>query len=205
MTGRKQFDVDEALDRAMTLFWQRGFAESSLDALCTATGLGRGSLYGTFRGKDELFRQALDRYGARYGDRYDAALDTHSGDPAAAIAAFLDVTVERITDPAVPNGCLIAQSAIESDTLSAASATRVRELVDRQRRRIRTALGEPPRASDRELDDLTSFVVAINQSLAVMSRINAPEAELRAIVRLTAGTVANSLDRGPTAHATVMT
>jgi AcrR family transcriptional regulator len=205
MAGRKQFDVDEALDRAMTLFWQRGFAESSLDALCTATGLGRGSLYGTFRGKDELFRQALDRYGARYGDRFDAALGTHSGDPAAAIAAFLNVTVERITDPAVPNGCLIAQSAIESDTLSSASATRVRELVDRQRRRIRIALGEPPHASDRELDDLTSFVVAINQSLAVMSRVNAPEAELRAIVRLAVGTVANSFDREPTAHATALT
>jgi AcrR family transcriptional regulator len=201
VAGRKQFDVDDALDRAMTLFWQRGYAESSLDALCTATGLGRGSLYGTFRGKDELFRQALDRYGARYGDRYDTALDTHSGNPAAAVTAFLDVTVERISDPTVPNGCLIAQSAIESDTLSAASATRVRELVDRQRSRIRTALGEPPGASDGELDDLTSFVVAINQSLAVMSRVSAPEAELRAIARLAAGTVATSLGRDPGAHA----
>jgi AcrR family transcriptional regulator len=195
VAGRKQFDVDEALDRAMTLFWQRGFAESSLDALCAATGIGRGSLYSTFRGKDELFRRALDRYGARYGERYDAALATGADDPAAAVRAFLEVTVERIADPTVPRGCLIAQSAIESDTLSAASATLVRRLVDRQRRRVRAALEGAPHLSGAELDDLASFVVATNQGLAVMSRAAAPEAELRAVVALATGTVATALDR----------
>jgi hypothetical protein len=103
----------------------------------------------------------------------------------------------------VPNGCLIAQSAIESDTLSAASATRVRELVDRQRSRIRAALGEPPRVSDAELDDLTSFVIATNQGLAVMSRVGAPEAELRAIVGLAVGTVTTALNGGRPARTTV--
>jgi AcrR family transcriptional regulator len=193
MAGRKQFDVDVAVERATTVFWQRGFAETSLDTLCAATGLGRGSLYGTFHGKDELFRRALDRYGAEYSSRYDAALAAHSGDPAAAVAAFLDVTIERITDPAVPTGCLIAQSAIESDTLSAASAARVRDLIDRQRSRLRGALGEPPHLTHGELDDLASFVVAANQGLAVMSRAGAPEPELRAVARQTARTVATSL------------
>jgi hypothetical protein len=62
----------------------------------------------------------------------------------------------------VPNGCLVAQSPIESDTLSAASANLVRDLVDRQRRRIRIALDGTPHVSDGELDDLASFVVATN-------------------------------------------
>jgi AcrR family transcriptional regulator len=195
MAGRKQFDVDEALDRAMTLFWERGYAESSLDALCAATGLGRGSLYSTFHGKDALFRQALHRYSAWNGARFDTALETHAGDPAAAVGAFLHSTVDRISDPAVPSGCLIAQSAIESDTLSAESAECVRDLVDRQRRRVRTALDDQPHLSDRTLDELAAFVVATNQGLAVMSRAGASESELRAIVELTAGTVATALDR----------
>jgi AcrR family transcriptional regulator len=195
MAGRKQFDVDTAVERATTVFWQRGFAETSLDALCAATGLGRGSLYGTFRGKDELFRRALDHYGAVYGARYDAALDAHSANPAAAVAAFLDVTVARIIDPAVPTGCLIAQSAIAAETLSAASAGRVRALLDRQRTRIRAALGERAHVGSRELDELASFVVAVNQSLAVMSRAGAPEAELRAVTRLAADRVATAFAR----------
>ena len=42
MSGRKQFDVDAALERAMTAFWEGGFAATSLDTLTTVTGLGRG-------------------------------------------------------------------------------------------------------------------------------------------------------------------
>lgn len=62
MSGRKQFDVDTALDQAMRVFWERGYTDASLDVVGSATGLGRGSLYGTFGGKDALFRQCLDRY-----------------------------------------------------------------------------------------------------------------------------------------------
>ncbi|MFF5030299.1 TetR/AcrR family transcriptional regulator [Streptomyces collinus] len=89
----------------------RGYADASLDALGSATGLGRGSLYGTFGTKDALFRQCLDRYASIYGAQYAPALTAHPGDPARAVEAFLDVTLSRIADPSVPVGCLIAQSA----------------------------------------------------------------------------------------------
>ena len=99
MSGRKQFDVDEAVDRAMAVFWQRGYADASLDMLGAATGLGRGSLYGAFGGKDELFRRALDRYSATYGARYEDALTAHPGNPVRAIEAFFEVILARIDDP----------------------------------------------------------------------------------------------------------
>jgi hypothetical protein len=66
--------------------------------------------------------------------------------------------------------------------------------IDRQRGRVRAALGEPPHRTGGELDDVASFVVAANQGLAVMSRAGAAEAELRAIARLTAAAVADSLE-----------
>lgn len=90
----------------------KGYADASLDALGSATGLGRGSLYGTFGTKDALFRQCLDRYASIYGAQYAPALTAHPGDPARAVEAFLDVTLSRIADPSVPVGCLIAQSAM---------------------------------------------------------------------------------------------
>ncbi len=58
MAGRKQFDVDEALRRAMLVFWRWGYSEASVDRLAEGTGLGRGSLYGTFGDKSTLFRKA---------------------------------------------------------------------------------------------------------------------------------------------------
>ncbi|WP_033288586.1 TetR/AcrR family transcriptional regulator [Amycolatopsis jejuensis] len=186
MAGKKQFAVPAALTSATTAFWRAGYADTSVDSLCTATGLGRGSLYGTFGGKDALFRSALEDYGKRYGDQYDAALAAHPDDPAGAVEAFLEVALNRILDPDLPEGCLIAQSAAEIAALTPDSADLVRTLVDRQRTRVRAALGKP---ADPALDDLTSFVVAVNQSLAVMSRAGAGEAELRAIAGLAVRTV----------------
>ncbi|SRR6266496_3674351 len=192
MSGRKQFDVDEAVDKAMAVFWQRGYADASLDLLGAATGLGRGSLYGAFGGKDELFRRALDRYSATYGARYEDALTAHSGDPVRAIEAFFEVILARIGDPAVPKGCLIAQSAAQSAVLTSNSATHVCGLLDLQHARIRAALDDP-HVDPAMLDDLAIYIVAVNQSLAVLSRAGASDAELRAVVRLACETVANRL------------
>ncbi|MFH9424598.1 TetR/AcrR family transcriptional regulator [Streptomyces sp. NPDC017529] len=194
MSGRKQFDVGTALDQAMRVFWQRGYADASLDALGSATGLGRGSLYGTFGTKDALFRQCLDRYASIYGAQYEQALTAHPGDPVHAIEAFFDVTLSRIADPSVPAGCLIAQSAAQSPTLKEENSNLVRDLLDLQRQRVRTALADSS-AGTQTLDELSTFVVAVNQSLAVLSRAGASDAELRSVARLAGATVAESLTR----------
>ncbi|ALO99954.1 TetR/AcrR family transcriptional regulator [Streptomyces olivaceoviridis] len=198
MSGRKQFDVGAALDQAMRVFWQRGYAEASLDALGSATGLGRGSLYGAFGSKDTLFRQCLDRYASIYGAQYEQALTAHSGDPVRAVEAFFDVVLSRIADPSVPVGCLIAQSAAQSPTLKEENSTHVRGLLDRQRQRVRRALADSS-ADTRTLDELAAFVVAVNQSLAVLSRAGASDAELRSVARLASATVADTLARAASA------
>lgn len=192
MSGRKQFDVGAALDQAMRVFWQRGYADTSLDALGSATGLGRGSLYGAFGNKDALFRRCLDRYASIYGAQYEQALAAHPGDPVCAVEAFLDVVLRRIADPAVPAGCLIAQSAVQSPTLEQESGVRVRGLLDAQRRRVRAALADSA-ADPRTLDELATFVVAVSQSLAVLSRAGTSDAELRPVARLACATVAATL------------
>ncbi len=58
----KQFDDTEVLARAMAVFWQKGYAATSLDDLLTATGIPRQSLYRTFSDKRTLFLKALRFY-----------------------------------------------------------------------------------------------------------------------------------------------
>ncbi|MGI5460743.1 TetR/AcrR family transcriptional regulator [Streptomyces sp. CA-249302] len=193
MSGRKQFDVPTALDQAMRVFWQHGYEGASLEALSSATGLGRGSLYGAFGNKDALFRQCLDRYASVYAARHEEALAAHAGDPVRAVAAFFDATLARIADPSVPDGCLIAQSAAQSPELKEENGAHVRALVDAQRRRVRGALdGADPLV----LDELALYVVAVNQSLAVLNRAGTPVDELRVVTRLACGTVAGTLAEG---------
>src|SRR5207237_8567013 len=62
-SGRtRQFDVDQALDRALEVFWARGYEGATLPELTRAMGINRPSLYAAFGNKEQLFRKALDRY-----------------------------------------------------------------------------------------------------------------------------------------------
>src|SRR5213594_1706663 len=62
-SGRtRQFDVDEALDRALEVFWARGYQGATLPELTRAMGINRPSLYAAFGNKEQLFRKALERY-----------------------------------------------------------------------------------------------------------------------------------------------
>ena len=62
MTRTKEFDPDAALQRALELFWERGYEATSLADLVARLGIARASLYGTFGSKHDLFVKALDRY-----------------------------------------------------------------------------------------------------------------------------------------------
>jgi AcrR family transcriptional regulator len=179
MAGRKQFDVDVAVDRAMRTFWEHGYHGSSLDMLTAAMGIGRGSFYTAFGSKDRLFRAALDRYSRLYGGDNAAALA--QPDP---VRAYFEALLRRMLDPSVPGGCLVTQSAALASELDPESRATIVELLDSQRRALTAAGLTDPR--------LVEYVVAVRQSLAVLHRAGAGADSLRAVVELACRTVADA-------------
>ncbi|MFB9441469.1 TetR/AcrR family transcriptional regulator [Dactylosporangium vinaceum] len=169
MVSRKQFDVDEALRSAMLVFWRWGYSETSIERLTEGTGLGRGSLYSTFGDKSALFRRSLQRYTETYQPLYEQALAGPHPGPAAAIAAYLRVTLDRIADPAVPDGCLLTMSAAQLQALDPPGQALVRATIDRLRVLLEQAF-RAAGADEREAADLALGVLAMNKSLAVLSR-----------------------------------
>ncbi|WP_328375526.1 TetR/AcrR family transcriptional regulator [Streptomyces sp. NBC_01020] len=192
MAGKKQFDMDTALDAAMVQFWRAGYADTSVDDLSRVTGLNRSSIYSSLGDKDTLFLRCLDRYAARYGEKYDAALSCAASEPLAAVRAFFDVTLERIADPELPDGCLVAQSAMAIPVLSQSVAAHAKEALGFQRSRLRAAL-KAGRLTDRDAEAFAEHMAAVNQSLAVMSRAGASPAQLRAIVGVTVDALSQAL------------
>src|SRR6266404_2363210 len=63
LLGRpRAFDIEKTLERALQVFWEKGYEGSSLSDLTEAMGINRPSLYAAFGNKEALFRKALDRY-----------------------------------------------------------------------------------------------------------------------------------------------
>src|SRR5437763_175317 len=106
----RAFDVEAALDRALEVFWRKGYDGASLSDLTRAMGINRPSLYATFGNKEALFRKALDRY----AEGPMAYIREALGAPTARAVAerLLRGTVDLLTDPQHPAGCLMVQGAL---------------------------------------------------------------------------------------------
>ena len=115
MAGVKQFDLIGMKSwSSMAAFWTRGYEATSIDDLVEATGIGRGSLYGTFGDKRQLFLSALDSYWNTVAAQMVAELSDPDG--RRAIERMFDVLIRRTSDPGVPRGCLITNTSLECPT-----------------------------------------------------------------------------------------
>ena len=95
MVGARQFDHDTVVDRAMMVFWRKGYGGTSIDDLEKATRLRRGSLYNAFGDKQGLFVAALKRYETTVGQERIKQLS--NPDPYRAIEGFLDILVAQMS------------------------------------------------------------------------------------------------------------
>ncbi len=109
MPRPKSFDVDDALDRAVDLFWVNGFAATSMEDLVNHLGINRGSLYSTFGSKQELYELALERYLSTGQDRF-AAMVT---DPAVPLRDAIKRLLHSSARKTDHRGCLLVNTTME--------------------------------------------------------------------------------------------
>src|SRR6478752_596500 len=89
----RSFDADAVLDKARAVFWNLGYAATSLDDLAAATGLNRPSLYAAFGDKHALYMAALTRSRTEATAALGAALNT-----AAPLRQLLKIIFDRTVD-----------------------------------------------------------------------------------------------------------
>lgn len=102
----RSFDTDEALDRALDVFWRHGFQGASLTELTEAMGLNKPSLYAAFGDKESLYLKALDRYAALCAAEHISKLQQEP-DARRAIADFMHSIAAMLADPKYPGGCCV--------------------------------------------------------------------------------------------------
>jgi AcrR family transcriptional regulator len=187
MGRARAFDTDEALDRAMTVFWSKGYEGASLADLTEAMEISRPSLYAAYGNKEELFRKALERYGEGPSSYERDAL----AQPTARAVAegLLRGAADVQTDPATPAGCLAVlgstycaeESSPIGKTLIAfrlAGHAAIRERFERAR-----AEGDLPANADPRA--LTHYIGTVVCGMAVLAASGVTRKELERVIELT--------------------
>jgi TetR/AcrR family transcriptional regulator, transcriptional repressor for nem operon len=123
MARTKEFDQEEALDKAMNLFWERGYEATSIQDLVDATGVQRQSLYDTFGSKHEIFLSSLTRYQAKVGDQVGNLKKRHQGGLQLVKAVFESCAAQTVSDA---RGCFVANCGVELSTSDEIVAEKVR-------------------------------------------------------------------------------
>lgn len=110
MSRTKEFDEDLVIEKAMHLFWQKGYHATSLNDLVKETGLHRGSIYGTFKNKNQLFLKSLSKY---YESRLAKIIITDDSSGKELLYNFFKNIVTEAYTGKAKKGCLIMNSQIE--------------------------------------------------------------------------------------------
>ncbi len=113
MARPREFDEQAALDRAMDVFWQKGYQATSTDDLMEAMGIGRGSFYNTFGSKRDVYLRTLDRYFQllEEGGPYRILFETEPG--AGALEALLTGYLDSVASEGGAHGCYFVHVAKE--------------------------------------------------------------------------------------------
>ncbi len=113
MARPREFDIDDAIQKAMGVFWKHGYAGASLADLLAGIGIARGSFYKAFGSKKELFLQVLDRYDQEVVQPAVTMLQVGDGDGLERIAAVFENSLKRAMN-GDRDGCLLCNTAAEN-------------------------------------------------------------------------------------------
>jgi AcrR family transcriptional regulator len=169
----------------MTVFWQRGYAGASVDALAAAMQINKPSLYAAFGSKETLFREALALYGTVEGAPVQRALDDAST-ARQAVEGALRANANLYTVRGKPRGCMIGLSALQCPP----DDERVRRIARRTRhegeaairRRIERGIADGDVPATADAKTMAAFYTAVTHGLAVQARDGVSRATLNAIV-----------------------
>lgn len=175
----REFDTIVALDRALEVFWQKGYEGASLPELTAAMGINRPSLYAAFGNKEELFRKALDRYTEKSKARMNDMLSAPTAREG--LETLLFSIAEATACPKTPRGCLLVQALSGGDE---AEPMR-RELAARRhgtetvlRERFERGIAEGDMPKDANAADLAAFYATLMQGMSVQSNSGASRNDL---------------------------
>jgi TetR/AcrR family transcriptional regulator, transcriptional repressor for nem operon len=194
----REFERDVVLERAMHVFWARGYEATSIQHLVAHMGIQRGSLYHTFGDKRRLFFAAIERYDRVVTAKLLEVLDG-PGSGKDAIRRFFRLKVDLSLEPRRPRGCLVTNSTAELASRDRGTAIRVGGVLARIEAAFHRAVVRAQKAGEidpaRNARALARFLTSSAQGLSVMAKTSPDRTVLEDIVKVTLAGLEGPADR----------
>ncbi len=179
-----QFDYDEALAKAIEVFWAQGYEATSMQQLVDRMGIHKGSMYASFGAKKDLFVTALRQYDDVYRRQRLEKMEQENA-PMEAIRALLQGIVDRAFCGDDPRGCLIVNTALEladhDDEVGAVIAHSQSEIEAFFRRQLILAREQGDIGAELNTEQTAAALLGTLTGLQVLSRSRPEKKLLQAI------------------------
>ena len=180
----RAFDPHAALDRAMHVFWAKGYEAASLSSLTQAMRINRPRLYAAFGNKEPLFRKVLERYMTGPLAWFGKALAAPKARDV--VERIFLGTARMAEDPRVPAGCLLVQGALACGSASARKEVAARRAAAEValRRRFQRAKRECDLPRNADPAELAHYVMTVVRGMAVQSAGGASRDQLHRVAQI---------------------
>jgi len=182
MARPREFDIDKALDRAMGVFWTKGYEAASLEDLLKAMKIARGSLYKAFDDKRSIYLAALDRYDkTEVEEGIEALCDPTGPDGFVRIREMLD----DVKNDTARRGCFMCNAAIDQARFDPKVEAKVTSMLRRLEDAIAVALKQSKKGarwSAKRRAATAASILNTYMGLRVLTRSGYPVDGLQAII-----------------------
>lgn len=186
----RQFDIDDAVEKAMYVFWEKGFDGATIPDLTAAIGINRPSLYAAFGSKDKLFERVLDHYRTGPASYVDRAIAKPTA--AEVFRSLMYGVVDLVTDPENSSGCFFVSAALSAGN---GSEKQRKELSHRRldgeclvKKRFQKAIDEGDLPSDADAAALARLTFTYIWGISVQAVGGSEENELRKVAEMAIAT-----------------
>lgn len=190
MAGRhRTFNKEDALIRAMEVFWLKGYSGTSLSDLTTAMSINKPSLYAAFGNKEALFVAAIEQYVNMHGiPHFEKLMKPDSRSFKERLKAYLESIAAMLLDSKLPGGCFITASTCEigSDCLPNNAVETILTINSKSREAFVSFFQEEQAkgncASNGQPEVLADYLQTILFGLAVKARSGVKRGELQSVI-----------------------
>lgn len=188
MARTKEFNEATVLDKAVEVFWEKGYESTSIQDLVEAMNIQRGSLYAAFGSKQQLFLKSLERYGEIVVHKL---LEILQSKPSAieSIELFFSQLVEHLLTAGPLRSCLVTNSAIERGLNDAETRKKVLRLLESVRKGFHQTLlrakSQREISNDLDLVSTANYLTSSMQGLLVIGKVNPERSVLEGINQIT--------------------